>query len=273
MTDEQTPTGEQPPEPTQDPTQPLAPSSPPQGPPPPVNPYNLPPEPASGAPAPAPAAYGQAPPPQYDQPMATYPAAPAGKPSKAMAIVALILALLVCVPFLTAVIALVLGVIVLVRSTDAVNRGKGLAVAAIVIAVLAIVGWAAFIAAIKGGVFEDVFDDFLPVENLSTGECITATNLADPNEAFVGDITEVPCTEPHDGEVLTTITLTQDDARDYDAQSTSLCADTQSDPDIAAKLTPDLGYFGLTDSVDPNAGDNLACIAFRTDGQKLDAPL
>jgi hypothetical protein len=280
MSDEQAP-GNQPQDPTQPGAQPPPADAPP---PPPVNPYDQqPPQPAYGEPQPP--QYGQPgygepqqPQPAYSQPaygqpaMATgYPAAPFEPPkgSRAMAIIALVLALVVCIPFLPALIAIVLAIVVLVAN----KPGKGLAIAAIVISLLASAAWIGLFAAIGSGEFDDIFDDLLPVEQLATGECLNASNLTDDSEDFVEDIEEVTCDGPHDAQVLVTKELTQEDADGYAPESSSLCTDLITEGGLADKIGPEIGYFGLTTDSAPNAGDKLVCIAYRLDGTKLEAPL
>jgi hypothetical protein len=281
VTDEQKP-GEQP----QDPAQPIGDGQPPTDPPPPppVNPYEQQPAapdpatpPAYGQPTPPP--YGQPQQPQYgqpayDQPAYGQPAMAAGgypggvpvepEPSKAMAITALVLSLLCCFP-----IGLILAIVVLVRSRDGRNHGRGLAIGAIVASLVSV---AALSAAVYGLTQVD-WDELLPVEQLKTGECLNASNLTDDSEDFVEDIEEVTCDGPHDAEVLVTKDLTQDDARDYDPASSTLCTDLITEGGLAEKIGPEIGYFGLTTDSAPNAGDKLVCIAYMLDGTKLDAPL
>ena len=290
MTDEQSP-GEQP----QDPTQPVSsgqqpPTDPP--PPPPVNPYEQQPAapdpaapPAYGQPAQPP--YGQPQAPQYGQPQAPqygqpqfgqppaygqpameaggYPGAPVeSEPSKAMAITALVLSLLCCFP-----VGLILAIVVLVRSKDGRDHGRGLAIGAVVASIVSVVALSAGIY----GLTQVDWDDLLPVEQLKTGECLNASNLTDDSEDFVEDIEEVSCDSPHDAEVLVTKDLTQDDAESYDPASSTLCTDLISEGGLTDKVGADMGYFGLTTDEAPNAGDKLVCIAYKLDGSKLDAPL
>jgi hypothetical protein len=285
VTDEDKP-GDQP----QDPAQPLDSGQQPPAdspPPPPVNPYEQQPSapdpaapPAYGQPAPPP--YGQPQPeqPQYGQPqygqqppaygqpaMAAggYPGMPVeSEPSKAMAITALVLSLLCCFP-----IGLILAIVVLVRSRDGRNHGRGLAIAAVVASMVSAVALAAGVY----GLTQVDWDDLLPVEQLKTGECLNASNLTEDDEDFVEDIEEVSCDSPHDAEVMVTKDLTQDDAETYDADSSSLCTDLITEGGLSDKIGPDIGYFGLTTSAEPNAGDKLVCIAYRLDGAKLEAPL
>lgn len=238
-----------------------------------VNPY----ESQGGSDPAAPPPYGQPQPPPYGEPQAPqygqpqappggYPSAPVEpEPSKAMAITALILSLLCCFP-----IGLILAIVVLVRSRDGRNHGRGLAIGAIVASIVSV---AALSAAVYGLTQVD-WDDLRPVEQLKTGECLNATNLTDDSEDFVEDIEEVSCDSPHDAEVLVTKTLTQDDAEDYDPASSTLCTDLITEGGLADKVSgADMGYFGLTTDEKPNAGDKLVCIAYRLDGSKLDAPL
>ncbi|GAB3251941.1 DUF4190 domain-containing protein [Nocardioides dilutus] len=275
MTDEQTP-GDQP----QDPAQPTSSGQPPTDPPPPpVNPYEQQPTPPPyGEPqSPQQPAYGQsAPQPQYGQPQpaygqpamaaGSYPGAPVeAEPSKAMAITALVLSLLCCFP-----IGLILAIVVLVRSRDGRNHGKGLAIGAVVASLVSVVALSAGVY----GLTQVDWDDLLPVEQLKAGECLNASNLTDDSEDFVEDIEEVSCDSPHDAEVLVTKKLTQDDAKNYDPASSTLCTDLITEGGLADKVSgADMGYFGLTTDAKPNAGDKLVCIAYKLDGSKLDAPL
>ena len=259
-----------------------------EGPPaPPVNPYETPAAPPPPPPAPvdpaapaAPAAqppYGdpQAPPPPPAAPSYAQPGQPQygvpmaePEPSKAMAITALIASLLCCTP-----LGFILGLVVLGRSKDGRNHGRGLAIGAIVVSVVFSLGIAAGAVALSQVDWDEVGESLLPVENLKIGECFDASNLADDDEDFVEDISEKPCDEPHDAEVLVTKDLTQDDAEGYDPSSSTLCTDLITGGPSGDKVGPDIGYFGLTTDADPNAGDKLVCVAYKIDGSKLDAPL
>jgi hypothetical protein len=285
MTDDQNPTGDQP----QDPAQPTPYGQPPTTPPPPpVNPYEQQPAAPDPAAAPdptaAPPAYGQPQPPAYGQPQygapqygstqynqpamaaGAYPGAPVDtEPGKGMAITALVLSLLCCFP-----IGLILAIVVLVRSKDGRNHGKGLAIGAVVVSIVSVIA----LAAGAYGLTQVDWDELLPVEQLATGDCLNASNLADDEADFVEDIKEVSCDKPHDAEVLVTKKLTQDDAAGYDPASSPLCTDLITEGGLADKVAgADMGYFGLTTDADPNAGDKLVCVAYRLDGSKLDAPL
>ena len=186
------------------------------------------------------------------------------QPSKAMAITALVTSLICCTP-----VGFILAIVVLVRSKDGRNHGRGMAIAALIISILFSIG----IGAAAYGLTKVDWDDFLPVEQLETGECLNADNLTDDSEDFVENIEEVDCDKAHDAEVLVTKKLTQDDAESYDPAESTLCSDLITEKGLTGKLTEGIGFFGLTTDEAPNAGDKLVCIAYKLDGSKLDAPL
>ena len=287
MSDEQPPAGDAAPlggsQPPTDPPPP-APVNPYETPAAPANPYDTPapppPPPADPAATPPPASapygspqYGAAQPGQPGQPgmmpNAGYPAVPVDdSPSKGLAIAALVSSLICCTP-----VGFVLALIVLRKGKDGRNHGKGLAIAALVISVI----FSVFLGATAYGLsqvdWDEVGQSLAPVENLATGECFTASNLTNDDAEFVEDIKEVSCSTSHDAEVLVTKELTQADAEAYDAADSTLCTDLITAGDAAAKVTPAIGYFGLTTDANPNAGDKLVCVGYNLDGSKLDAPL
>lgn len=247
-----------------------APPTPPQ-----PEPYGQPTAPPYGQPAPT---YGQ---PSYGGPSYGGPGVPAygtpfvpgaqPPPSKTMAIIALVLSLLFCIPFLTAIASIVLSIVVLRRGKDGRNHGKAMAIAALVIDVLALLGW---VAVIVTGVI--VGSSYESVDDLRPGQCINASGL-DGDGDKVGAISDVSCTSKHDGEVLATTKLSADDADGYDnAAANEVCFAAIMKTDGAAdKLTdnPGVTVISLTQSLDPDAGDQIACVASNDDGSKLTGPL
>ena len=95
-------------------------------------------------------------PPQPPSPQSMPPAAadPAPVPSKtnAAAVASLVCGLLACVPFLTGLAAIVLGVLGIKKARDPRAGGKGLAVAGLILGVLSLGGWTLF----GGGVYRIV---------------------------------------------------------------------------------------------------------------------
>jgi hypothetical protein len=270
-----------PPDPTIDPLGPAAPQTPPPAAPPPPS-Y---PPPATPIP-PAPSPYGTAPPPPYGDPSATQaapayggpPVAPASplpgqpyvpptlgteEPGKGMAITSLILAILGCT-CVTLVIAVPLAIVVLVRGRDGRNHGTGMAIAALVISALYVIG-----GAIGGYAVYSYAKDLKNVNDLRAGDCITAKGLTDKKAESVTEIRAVSCSGGHDGEVLAMVTLTKDQAANYDTTPfMEIC-----DPAIQAAgksgvLSDTVTYTALT-GANPKGGDKAACVAYHADGSKL----
>lgn len=249
----------------------------PQDPQDPQNPYGTPPPPPETAPPPAPAppygepaapAYGQ---PAYGQPVQPgypqYPAPPSNDAPKGMAIAALVISFFGCT-CVGAIVSIVLSVIVLRRGKDGRNHGKGLAITALIISfitLLAGIGIAGLIA---------YASQFESVNDLKAGECITAKGLADEDADAVTEIKTVSCSDKHDGEVLATDKLSADEADNYDtADSSTVCGPAVE----AAGKTEVMVIEGITVTAltigDPAAGDNVACVAYHTDGSSLTGKL
>lgn len=240
------------------------PASPSYDTPPPAPPYGAPQQPpAYGSPygAPQPPQYG-APPqqPVYgapQQPYGGYPTGPGNdQPSKAMAIAALVLSFLGCT-FVAAIVAIVLAIVVLVRGKDGRNHGKGLAIAGLVISVVTMLVGVLVIVGIVA------FSESQSIDNLEVGQCINADGLTDAESDTVGVIEKVSCSEEHDGEVVGTSELTDQQAADFDESGGIDCSPIVGDP------MPDYAVYGLTQDTSPVAGDAVACVAVNPDGSKL----
>lgn len=262
----------------QDPNQPGDPNQPPVDP---NQPYGSPQPPQYGAPqppqygAPTPQ-YGTTPPPTYGTPQGGAPYGGAmppqsgQEPGKGMAIGALVLAILgFC--GITWIASVILGIIVLVRSKKGQAGGRGLAIAALIIDALWFLGGVAFvIIAVVVGLNTTSVDD------LKSGDCVTAKGLADDSDT-VNDLKVVACSKSHDGEVVATKKLSKDDADGYDSSAANdLCfAAIQEEhaDEMAALLTEGISVIGLTQTLSPDPGDQLACVAYNADGSKLSDPL
>jgi hypothetical protein len=188
-----------------------------------------------------------------------------------MAIGALVLAILGCIG-ITWIVSVVLAIIVLVKGKDGRNHGKGLAIAALIIDALYFLGLIVFVVlAVVVGLNSTTVDD------LKTGDCISAKGLASSGDT-IDSLDTVSCTSSHDGEVLATKTLTQDDADGYDSSAAnSLCFDAitaaGSSETLSTFVASGGNVIGLTTSLDPSAGDKLACVGFNEDGSKLTKPI
>ena len=229
-------------------------------------------QPAYGQPAYGQPAYGQPVYPQPGQPgQPAYPQyggpAGGGEPSKGLAIGALILSFLACTIIL-AIPAIIMAIVVLVKGRDGRNHGKGLAIAALVISGLSVIG-----VIIGGGALYNYASQFENVNDLEAGQCITAKGLTDEDAESVTEIKDVSCSKSHDGEVLATVELTADQAKSYsDTDSAEICGPAVEAAGKTALLTEDITVTALTVS-DPAKGDNVACIAYHADGSNLTGKL
>jgi hypothetical protein len=274
MTTPQSPGGGDTPQDPSDPQNPYAPPPPPATSIPPApSPYGepaAPPPPAPAAPgAPQPPPYGQ---PGYAQPGYAQPAyaqvpygAPApAAPGRGMAITSLILSCLCCL----SVVGIPLAIVVLVRSRNGENHGKGLAIASLIIGVISLL-------ATVGIVVSSVlyFSAYKSVNELEAGDCISANGLTDQNADSVDSIHTVSCSDKHDGEVLAITEVTAELADDFgsmDPQTT--CTPAIEAAGKTSVVTEGITVTALTVS-DPAVGDNIACVAYRTDGTSLTGKL
>jgi hypothetical protein len=233
-------------------------------PPPPGSEPTGPGEPNPSTPGPAQPPYGQ---PAYGQPQPPYGQPPAGpgipaygqggsaqQPSKGLAIAALVLA----IPCLiTNLISLVLAIVVLAGK----KGGKGLAIAAIVIDVIVLVVGTLLVVGV-------ILLAGTPVDDLKTGQCITADGLDEDGES-VSRIEVVSCSESHDGEVLVAHTLTADEADAYPDQTIEESCLPLVAPELLTSLPDDVVVNSLTQSAEPESGDHLVCVASQSDGDEL----
>jgi hypothetical protein len=222
---------------------------------------NVPPvygQPPAGPPAYGQSSYGQ---PPYGQP---YPAGPVtAEPGKGMAIAALIISFFGCV-VIGALIAIPLAIVVLVRSRGGVNRGRGLAIAAIVVSVLTLA--VPVVAVVAGVTYVNSLTD---VNDLEPGDCITADGLTDAEAEEVTEIKTVSCSEDHDGEVLATVELTADQAERYtETPITEICGPAIEEAGKSALIDGTVIYTALTVQ-NPEEGDQAACVAYNADGSQL----
>src|SRR4051794_37359603 len=219
---------------------------------PPVTPPAAPPTtaipPATVPPATPPAAPGTTPPP-YGQP--TYGQQPypqtgpmpgqdtgAAEASKGTAIAALIVAFFGCT-CIGAIVSIILSIVVLRRGKDGRNHGKGLAITAIIISVISLV-IGLLIAAGVG-----YLSTLTGVDDLKTGQCLTADGLTDQSSDGVSNINIVSCSKAHDAEVLAPGRLTKDEVGNFNAP---VCVAPIQAAGKADLIVPPLTYNGLSGS-------------------------
>jgi hypothetical protein len=152
---------------------------------------------------------------------------PSEQGSSSMAVAALLMSMVFCLPILP-LVAIVLAIIVLVRR----RSGRGMAIAALVVAPLALIPSVLLLTT-------DVVDEFragfeaglrgpeaprdesgritsrsqVGVDNLEVGDCVLRMQLAadlEAGEVPLGEVTAVPCDEPHRSEVVDVYDLDPD---------------------------------------------------------------
>jgi hypothetical protein len=261
----------------QDPQQPYGDS--PQDPGNPQNPYGEPPTPQPPAvqppavqpPAVQPPPYGQ---PQYGQPQYGQPQAPYGQPgqpfpaapmtpqpSKGMAITSLVLSFIGCT-VIAGIVSIVLAVVVLRKSKDGQDHGKGFAIAGLIISILSILLVVALVVlgVVAGSTTKNVND-------LTTGDCININGLKGDEETF-DSLEAAECAKEHDAEVLATVKLTSDQASVYPETGGSDLCNTAL-PIEERPTSDNLEFLFLTDLEKPKSGDTVACLVRSADGSKL----
>lgn len=219
---------------------------------------------------------------QYGQnPYGGQPANPYGAPyggqqgaapakTDGVSVAALILSLLCC----TSLIGLILGFVGLGRTSGGQRKGRGLAIAAVVLGGLGTLGGIGVGIALATTDLSDVFD-YRTINDLEDGQCINADGLTDESSTEVGSILVVDCGEAHDGEVVGTTELSEEQADEFEfnnQQQIREYCDAMLPGEVAADVNkPDPTYFLylLTDSATPASGDKAVCVVTRADGDQL----
>ncbi|MET9830602.1 DUF4190 domain-containing protein [Streptomyces sp. NPDC006385] len=135
------------------------------------------------------------------------PHAPYGRPApvNGVAIGALVLGILCCVP----AVGLVLGLIALAQIKKKGERGKGMAIAGSVLSSVGLALWTLALTTGSAGDFWDGFRDAAKGEGtayaLAKGDCFNSSTGSLEGETY--DVDEVPCAREHDAEVFAVVTV------------------------------------------------------------------
>lgn len=195
-----------------------------------------------------------------------------GQPPKTdgVSVASFVLSLLCC----TGLVGLILGFVGLSRTKGGKRKGRGFAIAGIVLGLLGTIALVVtIILAATGGL-----KSLLPtaVNDLKDGQCITADGLAEDDGA-VTDIKVVGCDERHDGQVIGTKKLTSSEAADYDFNSQEgiieNCTPMLDEGESALVIDPQYYLIALTQEEKPSSGDQVACIITLRNGDPLDKKL
>ncbi|HVK28292.1 MAG TPA: DUF4190 domain-containing protein [Nocardioides sp.] len=171
-----------------------------------------------------------------------------GQPPKTdgVSIAALVLSFLCCL----APIGLILGIVGIRRTRGGQRKGRGLAIAAIIIGILmsivtAVVGAAIFIFA----------DSLVTPGNAKVGQCV---NVDEDDGSIL--LYKKECTEEHDAEIVGVAEVTAENRDEVESSMAGYCAKAIDSSDFA-KLTDHLDEINalIEDPDKVSVGDHLVC--------------
>lgn len=136
-------------------------------------------------------------------------------------------------------------------------------VIAVLVAVAAVVVAVVFVAGHNGPVDS--------VADLDQGDCVDAPGYVSGRTGSPRDLERVDCDDEHDAQVLGTFDLSSSEAEAYRAAvPNEICAARLDDSGTRAVDDMSLLLAGVVDRTTPRSGDTLACLAFRSDGSRLE---
>ncbi|MFC5729625.1 MULTISPECIES: DUF4190 domain-containing protein [Nocardioides] len=187
-----------------------------------------------------------------------------------VSVASFVLSLLCC----TGLLGLILGFVGLSRTKGGKRKGRGFAIAGIVLGLLGTIALVATIIAVATGGLKGLLPT--AVNDLKDGECITADGLAE-DDGGVTNIKVVDCDQEHDGQVIGTKKLTSSEAADYDFESQEdildSCTPMLDGGENALVADPQYYLIALTQQEKPSSGDQVACIITLRNGDPLDKKL
>lgn len=216
-----------------------------QQPPPPPNPYGAPSYPGYGAPGGAPGG------------------APQATSTDGVSVGALVSSLVCCAP-----VAVILGFVGLKRTKGGQRKGRGLAIAGLVLGLLGLLAWVAVGIGLAAGV--SFLSSYVSLDEAEAGQCVDVTD--DDGEVR---LREKECTEEHDGEVVHVGTI--GDAGAGTELTTAVCFEALSEEDLTA-ISEAVGGDALSaiqvvteDPGNPDADDKFVC--YVESDEKLTEPI
>lgn len=178
-----------------------------------------------------------------------------------LSIAALVVSFLcVCAP-----VGVILGIVGLSRTKGGKRKGRGLAIAAIIVGILMTLLSAAIV------IFAVVLADKVVLPgNAEVGQCVNIDQDDDNNVIMY----KKECTEEHDGEIVAVAKVTSDNKDAIASDMSNHCGTVVSDEDLAKlnAFSEDLEYKAVIE--DPEKvenGDHLVCYVESDD--KLDKPI
>lgn len=186
--------------------------------------------------------------PPYGPPQPGYGAPQEPVKTDGVSIASFVLSLLCC----TGLIGLILGFVGLSRTKNGQRKGRGFAIAGVVlgaIGVLAGIGFGIFIAFFASQVVSP--------GDAEVGQCVNLENDKDSNTVLM---TKATCTDDHDAEIVGTATVTEDNKAEIEDSMAQYCAQA-IDSDDFAKLSDHINDINavIEDPNDVSVGDHLVC--------------
>lgn len=177
-----------------------------------------------------------------------------------VSIAALVTGLLCCGP-----LSLILGIVGMGRTKGGQRKGRGMAIAGIVLGVLGLIVNALLVIGIVAGV--GFFASVVTPEDAEVGQCI---NIDEDGDSVL--LREAECNEEHDGEIVGVAEVTEENREQVSSLMVGYCPEIIADDDFA-KLADYLNDIQAVteDPDDVEVGDTLVCYVEPSD--KLDEPI
>lgn len=197
----------------------------------------------------------------YGPPQGSYPGGFEAQPPKTdgLSIAALILSLACCPP-----VGVILGFVGLSRTKGGKRKGRGLAIAAVVIGIITSL---IAVAAIVGLVV--LADKVVTPANAEVGQCV---NIDEEDGNVI--MYKKECSEDHDGEIVAIAKVNDDNREAIGSDMANHCGEIVSAEDLVKlnEFDGELDYKAvIEDPEDVSNGDHLVCYVESDD--KLDEPL
>ncbi|HWJ66951.1 MAG TPA: DUF4190 domain-containing protein [Nocardioides sp.] len=175
-----------------------------------------------------------------------------------VSVASFVLSLLCC----TGLIGLILGFVGLSRTKNGQRKGRGFAIAGIVLGILSV------IAGIAAIVFFVVFaQSVVTPDNAEVGQCV---DLEAEDDTIL--LTKAKCAEEHDAEIVAVVEVDEENLEEIETGMTGYCvtAIAEGDQDAVAPYLGDLDAV-IEDPNDVNVGDTLVC--YVEPSEPLDEPI
>jgi hypothetical protein len=182
------------------------------------------------------------------------------------------------IPLAGLILALIFGIIALVKISHTGAKGKGLAIAGIVLGglwwagTIALGVWAESQQADRNEAGVITGKGSLPLEDVRVGDCIDVPGLGTSDTVNSHDVTGIPCADAHDGQVFFLPTLPGSDYPGEQAvrlDALTACQDEfRATYDGSGGITASFIY-PTSDLWDQDNGHRAYCLLVKANGDKI----